>query len=435
VLSLEQTHKKLGEDLDSANERLDFETKQGRAKEAQLEELKAAIDEERASKECALKSKRQVELDIKSLHGQLEDAEEHANNIEVAKHKIEIKLEDIKKEADSASGSKAMDVEACSALEKELDKWKQLYEEERKTCSEFECAKKHLEGEYEDVTVGLANETQAKTALEQTKRKVECDYCTTKTALDSALVAKTEQENLAIKLKEELDEAKVTDLQDVVETETKARTRLNCERCDLQARVDEATQITEEAEEVKTSLEEAKACVQADLDNARKELDKERKAKDDLEDQKLKLTREANEPHECLEETLASTSTLEKRKKSLEGELKEMNKTLEGEIKTCGALNKKFQALERTAADAAKRVKELEAGAGSAKTISKLEADLRKVCQQLDDSTAEITSITEGKKRAEAESFTVKEELEALCVQHEGLKVKFSTLVDLISKK
>jgi chromosome segregation ATPase len=136
-----------------------------------------------------------------------------------------------------------------------------------------------------------------------------------------------------------------------------------------------------------------------------------------------------------MEELLTSSQSLEKTKKRLEGDLDEMNKTLEGEIKNRAALNKKYQALEKSLSDSQRRVKELEAGAGSAATINKLQADLRKVRQQLEDSEAQVSTVSDAKKKAEGEVTSLREELEQAKKELADHKGKLAALVSIMGVK
>lgn len=422
-----------------------------KSQEQEVQDAKMQIDAEVSSKEHALKLKKQLEDDIAQLNEQIAEEQERANTADDAMHKAQLEAEDWRKKYEAQSGSLEMGEQSRQALEKELEKYRSMYEEERKTRAEFERVKKRLEGDVEELTVRLEGEVGGKSNLDRAKRKFERDLRVTKSALDAERAEKAELQAQLAKVEEDVDElrmkfdrevkartileraktaleAKVSDMQDLLETEAKNRTRADRDKRDMQARLDEATQLADEAEEAKNEIQEQMEKIAAERDDLRKELERERDAKDDLEDQKAKTAREVLELRGRIEEMASTQSNLEKTKKRLESELDENTKALERELKNKVALNKSLKNQERQLAEAKKRVTELEAVTGKASQIAKLETDLRKANNRLQETTEELEKLQSEKKILDKEHAQTVAELEEERRQHKRLKSRLNSL-------
>eukprot|EP01107_Rhizomastix_libera_P005952 TRINITY_DN20054_c0_g1_i1.p1 TRINITY_DN20054_c0_g1~~TRINITY_DN20054_c0_g1_i1.p1 ORF type:complete len:2118 (-),score=766.83 TRINITY_DN20054_c0_g1_i1:95-6448(-) len=414
--------------LQSLAEELEKERKEHSESELQLksietlnQELKNQLQDDAVNLDRATRGKRQLEIDLEALREENADQEKTAQEVEDEKRKLSLELEDLKKRYDTEITSAGKKGLTNAAYEQEIQKYKSLFEEERKGKIEVERLKKRLEEDVEDFNVRLEKETKEKSESEKARKKLDRDFRLLKTKIDAELSSKSELENQVFKLEEELESLRVTsdreskgrilaekarstltvkfeEISNLLEAEIKTRSRLEKEKQEIQLKYEEAKEAEEDLETSRLAIDERLNKLEKDRNDLRNELEKERELREQLEDDKEKLLRENNDSKAKANDLEVAKSSFEKTKKRMEQEIEELSVQLEDNLKEKSRIDRERKNAEKLTEELKKKLVDLEKN-GQSGSLQKLQIEFKRIQLQNDELELKLKMMTEEKER------------------------------------
>ncbi|KAM9780011.1 myosin-4-like [Neosynchiropus ocellatus] len=355
--------------------------------EAKLKEVTERLeDEEEVNSELTAK-KRKLEDECSELKRDIDDLELTLAKVEKEKHAVENKVKNLTEEIMSQD-------ESISKLSKEK---KALQEAHQQTLDDLQSeedkinaltkAKTKLEQQVDELEGSLEQEKKVRMDLERAKRKLEGDL---KLAHESIMDLENEKQQQDEKLKKQVKEFELSQLQSRLEDEQALGSQLQKKIKELQARIEE--------------LEE--------------EIESERSSRAKVEKQRSDLSRELEEISERLEEAGGATAAQVEMNKKREVEFLKLRRELEEyslqHDATSAALRKKHadsvselgeqldnvqrvrQKLEKEKCELKLEMDDL---SSNVESMAKAKINLEKMCRTLEDQLNEIKTKEEENMR------------------------------------
>nr|AXA20421.1 striated muscle myosin heavy chain [Ptychodera flava] len=462
---LAQENNDLNRQLEESESQVSALSKQRSQLNAQLEDLKRSLDDEGRNKATLAAQVRQAQADADSLREQLEDEADSKSELQRQLAKMNSELQAMRAKFDGEAVQRAEELEEAKKklliklqeVEEELDQFKSK-------CSSLEKTKHRLQGEIEDLSIDVDRANGLALSLEKKQRNFDKTILEWKQKCDelSAELELSQKESRShaaevFRLKSTYEETietieqlrrdnkglhdEIGDLTEqlgeggksVHELE-KAKRKLEMEKEELQAALEEVEGQLEQEEGkfLRIQLELAQVRQEIDRRLAEKEeefeatrknhsraiesmqasLEAETKAKSDQMRLKKKLESEVNELEVSLDHTSKAHAEAQKNIKKLQQSLKDLQTQLEDEQRAREDLREQLQLSERRNTSLNAENEDIRASFEQADRIRRqAEGELGDANDRIGELGTHVSSLTSGKRKLEAELGTLTAEL------------------------
>ncbi|XP_070580050.1 myosin heavy chain, striated muscle-like isoform X4 [Ptychodera flava] len=463
---LAQENNDLNRQLEESESQVSALSKQRSQLNAQLEDLKRSLDDEGRNKATLAAQVRQAQADADSLREQLEDEADSKSELQRQLAKMNSELQAMRAKFDGEAVQRAEELEEAKKklliklqeVEEELDQFKSK-------CSSLEKTKHRLQGEIEDLSIDVDRANGLALSLEKKQRNFDKTILEWKQKCDelSAELELSQKESRShaaevFRLKSTYEETietieqlrrdnkglhdEIGDLTEqlgeggksVHELE-KAKRKLEMEKEELQAALEEVEGQLEQEEGkfLRIQLELAQVRQEIDRRLAEKEeefeatrknhsraiesmqasLEAETKAKSDQMRLKKKLESEVNELEVSLDHTSKAHAEAQKNIKKLQQSLKDLQTQLEDEQRAREDLREQLQLSERRNTSLNAENEDIRASFEQADRIRRqAEGELGDANDRIGELGTHVSSLTSGKRKLEAELGTLTAELD-----------------------
>uniref|UniRef100_A0A8C7JI19 Myosin heavy chain 11 n=1 Tax=Oncorhynchus kisutch TaxID=8019 RepID=A0A8C7JI19_ONCKI len=367
------------------------------------EELQAALEDEMAQKNNALKKIRELEGHISDLQEDLDSERQARNKTEKARRDLGEELEALKSELEDTLDSTATQQELRAKREQEVTLLKKAMDDEGRTHeaqvqemrqkhtqaveelteqleqskrvkSNLDKAKQALEKETSELTVEVRSLTTAKQDVENKKRKVEgqlnelqarftdsekqkgelgerCSKITIE--LESVTNLLNEAEGKNIKLSKDVStlSAQVQDTQELLAEETRQKLQFSTKLRQMEDDRNSLQEQLEEEVEAKRNVERHVSTLNIQLSDSKKKLEEMAGNNELLEESKKRLQRDLEASNTQFEEKASAYDKLEKTKNRLQQELEDILMDLDNQRTIVSNLEKKQKKFDQMLAE------------------------------------------------------------------------------------